>query len=78
MLKLCLFIVVVSLTSDIVAGKLSKIIGGTTATQAQYPFMVSIQNYTENIVGWIKTPNYQHLCSGAILNPSQFVTSGKL
>lgn len=58
--------------------KSAKIIGGTTAPQWKYAYMVSLQNYTEVTFLWQKYPVYQHFCAGTILpSKAKILTAGK-
>lgn len=53
----------------------SRIIGGKDVRQADWSFMVSLQNYTEVTFLWQKYPVYQHFCAGTLTALNKFITA---
>lgn len=55
-----------------------RMIGGNLALQGDWPYVVSLQVYTETVFLWQKFPYYQHFCGGTIVDTGKkILTAGE-
>lgn len=55
----------------------TRIVGGSEAVQASYPYMVSFQKFSETNILWFKVPRYTHFCAGTLIQNKYILTAGK-
>lgn len=80
-LKLFLFFLVILEVTKIVpadddVGGQTRIVGGSEAAQGSYPYMVSLQKYSESNFLWMHFPKYTHFCGGVLVTATSVLTAG--